>query len=187
MADRMVARRYASAFMELLQAKGGVDAALSDLAGASDLLMSEGGELFRVLCNPIFTVDERRAVLVDVLSRTAFRPLTTNLLRLLLDKRRMEQLPLIVEECAAVADDLADRVRVRVDAAEPLTPQLEAEVRVTLERVTGKRVLLETHVDPDLIAGIVARVGGRVYDASLRTRLQDLKVRLINAQAVPQA
>lgn len=188
MADRSVARRYAAAVMDLFVESGQpLDPQVADLGAALDALMTGEGELFRALCTPVFTLEERSGVLEAVLQRVQLRQLTTNLLRVLLAKGRMEILPDLVQLCRDLADEAGGRARVQVDTAEPLTPQLELEVRSALEAVTGKTVLLETRVQPELLGGMVARVGGKVYDASLRSRLHDLKNRLINAPALPEA
>ena len=84
-------------------------------------------------------------------------------------------------------DQLADkhngRVRVSVTTAEALTPALESEIRAALEQTTGKTVLVDHTIDPSLIGGMIARVGGTVYDSSLRTRLASLKHALTVAEA----
>ena len=187
MADRVLASRYAEAFMDLVQEAGDVDGHVTDLRAAAADLLAHDAALFRVLCNPVFILEERRAVLTAALEAIGPRPLTRNLLHVLLDKHRIAILPDLVEACAEQADARSGRVKVRVDCAEPLSPQLEAEVRTALEGVTGRTVLLDTRVDASLIGGMVARVGGKVYDASLRTRLEDLKHRLINASILPEA
>ncbi|MBN2798633.1 MAG: ATP synthase F1 subunit delta [Deltaproteobacteria bacterium] len=187
MGDRNIARRYAAAFMDLLQGEGQAAAGVADLNDALAALQGEGGAAFQALSAPLFTLDERRRVLDAVLERLSLQPLSANLLRLVLDKGRMVLFPDIVEECLAIADERAGRVRVAVDAAEPLTPQLEIEVRVALEQLTGRSVILDTKVVPELLGGIIARVGGKVYDASLRTRLSEIKHQLIHARVVPEA
>ena len=62
----------------------------------------------------------------------------------------------------------------------PLTPAMESEVKASLEAATGKTVLLTASVDPTLIGGMVAHVEGKVYDASVRTRLSELRYQLLS-------
>ena len=80
--------------------------------------------------------------------------------------------------------DLADahtgRVRARVTSAEPLTAAAADRVRRALEERTGKKVIVETAVDPSLIGGVVAQVGDLVLDGSVRTQLADLRSKLLN-------
>lgn len=185
--DRTIARRYARAFLELAQEAHTVDALAADLDRALAGVNANDRQLFDALCNPVFTVDERSHVLSQVLPKLGVTPLTGNLLKVLLEKGRFSSLPEVVTLFHGFADEQAGRARVTVETAEPMSAQLEAEVRASLEKVTGKTVVLETKVVPALIGGIVARVGDTVYDASVRTRLLDIKHRLLTTRTPAEA
>lgn len=187
MADRAIANRWAKAFIELAQEHRAVDKLGEDLQSALNAMQANNGQLFDALSNPVFTTDERRAVLDAVLPKLRLYSPTRNLLHLLLDKGRFALLPEIDASYHEMADDLAGRTQVTVQTAEPMSPQIEAEVRAAMERVTGLQVTLNTQVRPDLIGGIVARVGSRVYDASLRTRLENVKQALLAQPIVAEA
>lgn len=187
MADRTIARRYAQAFIELAEEAGSIDATGAELDKLMHILDASDGRVFTVLSNPVFTRDERKRVLDAVSPRLGVSELTRNLLFVLNDKGRMALLPEVVQLYHGFADARAGRVRVLVETAEPLTPQLEAEVIAALEGVTGKDVVIETQVDPTLIGGLVARIGSVVYDASIRTRLENIKQRLLSARTPAQA
>jgi F-type H+-transporting ATPase subunit delta len=187
MADRSIARRYARAFIDLAEEAKEVAQAGSELTKALETLRSSDGALLDALSNPVFTLEERRGVLEQVAPRLKVGHLTRNLLFVLLEKGRFRLLPQVVELYNGYADEKAGRARVLVETAEPLTPQLETEVIAALQQVTGKHVLIETRVDPSLIGGMVARVGGTVYDASVRTRLQNIKQRLLSATTPAEA
>ncbi len=120
-------------------------------------------------------------MLEQVLPKLELHTLASNLLRLLIARGRFDALGAIVDVLTETVDERAGRVLVRVTTAEPLSPQLEMEVRAAFEKSTGKTVRLEALVDPALL---VARVGGRVYDSSVRTRLEDLQNKLIRATPV---
>ena len=68
-----------------------------------------------------------------------------------------------------------------VTTASKLTAALEKEVKATLEKATGKEILLEANIDPSLIGGMVAQVGGKVFDASVKTRLSELRQQLLDS------
>ncbi len=187
MAENAVARRYAQAMIEIAADAGAVDVVGQDLQRFADLLKAHDGMLGAALGSPVFTVDERRAVLDQVLPRLGLNKLTENLLRLANDKRRFGLIGDIAAAYAAMADDRAGRARVVVQTAEPLTPQLEAEVRAALEAATGKTVILHAEVKPELIGGMVARVGDKVYDSSIRTLLEQMKGALLGSQLPAQA
>jgi len=99
---------------------------------------------------------------------------------LLLDRSRIVLLPAIARAYQAMADDHVGRVRAQVTSAEPLTQVALDRVRRSLEQRTGKKVVMETAVDPELIGGLVARVGDLVLDGSVRTQLADLRTKLLN-------
>lgn len=187
MADRSIARRYARAFIELAAEQGVVDRLGDELARAVTAVRSHDDLAFSALCNPVFTLAERRAVLGELLARLGLHPLTANLLRLLLDKGRFSALPDVLEVYVTQADERAGRARVIVETAEPLSAQLEAAVQQALSKSTGKKVVVETRVRPELIGGIVARVGGTVYDASVKHRLEDIRQRLLGSRIPAEA
>ncbi len=181
MADSTVAHRYASALLELAVAEGQVDRIARDLVRFGEVLEDESAR--RTLTTPLFSGQERENVLGAILPRMELHPLAANFLRLLAEKRRFGDVRAILDAFAALADAASGRVRVEVSTAEPMSPQIEAELRATLERGLGKQVVLSAKVDPTLIGGMIARVGSKVYDSSLRTRLETLKLNLLNAQS----
>ncbi len=187
MGDRSIARRYATAFIALAAENRAVDKLGEDLTKALALMDANDGQLYTALSNPVFTSEERKAVLAKVVPMVKLKALTRNMLNLMLDNGRFALLRDVVEVYSEMADDKAGRARVLVETAEPLTPQLESEVRTMLESVTGKTVTIETKVSPELIGGIVARIGSRVYDASIRTRLENVKTALLNASTAADA
>jgi len=187
MADRAIARRYARAYLELAEEAGGIDAAgkeLSQLLGNTDV---DRGPIYLALANPSFTLTERRGLIEAVAPRFGMSPMLKNLLCVLLEKGRTGLFPEVVEQFHEFADQKANRTRVAVTTAEALSPALQADVKASFEKITGKTVILEVKVDPSLIGGLVARVAGRVYDASVQTRLELIKQRLLNARTPAQA
>jgi F-type H+-transporting ATPase subunit delta len=181
MADRAIARRYAQAFIELA---GDIKADKfgEDISGFLGLAEANDAALFTALANPVFTINERRGALDAVLARLKLETMTGNLFKLLLEKGRFGLLPEVVEAYQELADKKAGRARVKVTTASPLTGTMETELRATLEKTTGKTVILESDVDPTLIAGMIARVGSTVYDSSIRNRLRDIKTNLLISQ-----
>lgn len=187
MADRSVARRYAKALIDLATEAREIDRVQADLQKVVAQLTANGGQLLQALSNPVFTIAERRNVLGAVLPQMSVGATTRNVLMLAIDKGRFSEVPAIAEAFAEMADALSKRVRVIVETAEPFGPQFEAEVRAALSRATGKDVVIQTIVKPELIGGMVARVGSRVYDASVRSRLEGLRQQLLQAQIPAEA
>lgn len=179
--SEIVSRRYAQALIEVAAAEDAVDAVGQDLERFVALTQANERQLAEPLESPVFTAEERRAVLDQILPRLGLHALSVNLLRLTNDKGRMALLPSIVSAYRDLADKRAGRVRVIVETAEPLTPQLEIEVRAALEVMTGKSVIFHSKVRPELIGGIIARVGDKVYDSSIKTRLESIRQALLHA------
>lgn len=186
MTEGSVSRRYAKALLEIAQESHAVDRFGNDLEKFSAVAQLDGGRLGAALCNPIFTLPERRLVLERVLPGLNLDATVANFLRLLLDKTRMDALSDIVREYRAFADVEANRVRASVTTAATLDAISRVQVQRALEVATGKSVVLEARVDAGLIGGMVAQVGSRVYDASIRSRLERLTLTLTDpSQARP--
>jgi F-type H+-transporting ATPase subunit delta len=173
-----LARRYAKALLELAQEGGTGDASGTQLEALVTLVRAHDGALLAVMSNPAFTPSERKAVLEGVLARLALAPLLQNFVRLVLDKNRFHAVPDMAREYRALADAAANRVRATVTTAAPTDAALRKAIAEALSEATGKTVLLEASVDPMLLGGLVARVGDKLIDASLRTRLESLQVAL---------
>ena len=174
-----VARRYARALFGI-----GVDAgkfeALGDELSELASLWNQSDELRQALENPVFRPEEKRAVLKTILPKIAPTPEVQRFVLLLLDRRRIVLLPAIARAYRDLTDAQLGRVRAEVTTAQELAPATLDRVRRSLEQRTGKRVLINSTVDPDLIGGVVARVGDLVLDGSIRTQLADLRARLLN-------
>ncbi|TNE90053.1 MAG: ATP synthase F1 subunit delta [Deltaproteobacteria bacterium] len=184
MADLGIARRWAAALLDLASDEGKIDELGAELAAVTEGFGPAGID---ALSNPVFTQDERRVALDAILKKAKVGGITANTLRLMLDKGRFALLPQVAEVYRANADERAGRTRVVIDTAFPLTPQLEGEIRAALEKATGSTVVLEARVNESLIGGLVVRVGSKVYDASVRTRLRDLQHRLTSSQVPAEA
>jgi F-type H+-transporting ATPase subunit delta len=174
-----VAGRYARALFELGSQKGASDALGRELDALAETYAGSP-ELRQTLENPVFKLSERRALLEKLLPQLAPTPQTRTFALLLLERGRIALLPAIARAYREMVDAALGRVRATVISARPLDASTAAAVQRALEKRTGKKVLISTSVDPDLIGGIVARVGDLVFDGSLRTRLDTLKARVLN-------
>jgi F-type H+-transporting ATPase subunit delta len=174
-----VARRYARALFSIGVDKGTFEALGQELEALANVY-SESVELRQTLESPLFGVSQKRAILKSLLPRVAPNPTVQNFATLLVERGRIGLMPLIARAYQELMDQQLGRVRAVVLSARPLDVVTEAEIQRALERRTGKKVLMKTEVDPNLIGGVVARVGGLVLDGSLRTRLDQLGNRLLN-------
>jgi F-type H+-transporting ATPase subunit delta len=169
------AKRYAQAVFSLGKERGTLDAWQSDLALLSNVVSD--GRVATFLTNPSVPAERKIAALESTLD-TNVQPETRNLARLLIERDRTVLVPEIEE---IFADQLrAERgiAVAQVTTAEPLSPAKQELVREKLEAMTGKRIELAMKIDPDIIGGIVIRIGDQVIDGSVRNKLERLRSRL---------
>jgi F-type H+-transporting ATPase subunit delta len=174
-----VARRYARALFGMGVDGGNFEALGREIGDFAELL-SSSPELGQTLANPVFSGQEKRSVLEQLLPRVTPTPAVQRFVMLLLERGRIVLLPAIARAYRDMMDLHLGRVRAKVTSAQPLDAGALDRVRRALEQRTGKQVLLETAVDPELVGGVVARVGDLVLDGSVRTQLEDLRAKLLN-------
>jgi F-type H+-transporting ATPase subunit delta len=169
-----LARRYARAILELATEAGAVDETGKQLSDFAALWIGSD-ELRAVFHNPEVAPEQRKAVLAEIAQQVGISPLTRNSVLYIADRGRIAALPLIARAYKDLSEDSSGIVRAEVTSAAPLSDAYYAQLQRTLEHVTGHKVSLERKTDPSLIAGVVTRVGDKVYDGSIKTRLEDLQ------------
>ena len=174
MAAGSLARRYAKAVLEIGQANGNTDRIGADLRALASA-MKTSAELQSALSNPALRRADRRKVLDGLLQRVGAQPHTKNLVYLLLDGERIGALPAISREVDAMIEERGGRVSAEVVSAKPLDPSQLSQIKAALEKLSGKTVTISHREDPNLLGGVVAKVGDRVYDGSLRSQLRTLR------------
>ena len=169
-----VARRYARALYMIGVEENRLDALAREVKSLGDTVRASG-ELATFLSNPVVPQAARRAVVTELLGRLTLSPASRNFALMLTDRRRGHLLPDVADALAALSDERAGKVQAQVTSATALTDAQVQKVRAALERLTGKAVTVSHRVDPSLIGGMVTRIGDKVYDGSLRTRLEEIR------------
>ena len=136
-------------------------------------------ELRAALTNPLVPAAARKAVLSELTTRLALTTLAKNAVGLLAERRRLPALPHIARALSRMTDERSGVVRATIASAAPLSESYAQRVQRQLEVVTGKRVVLARKQDPSLLAGVVVKVGDRVFDGSARARLAELRDELV--------
>ncbi len=170
----VIAKRYATALLELGSETGQLDALVDELQRVA-AAYEASSELRAALADPLIAIQAKQQILADVGERLALGQAARNTLSLLLDRRRIRALPAIAQRLREMADDKRGVVRAEVLTAMPLPEEYFTLLQQQLERVTGRRIALDRKLDPSLIGGVVARVGDTVYDGSLLARLRKMK------------
>jgi len=168
------ARRYAKAVFELAETDGQVDGWMSRLAAVRELLSDP--EVAAVLTNPTIATEQRMALVSE--APHLLDPEATNLAKLLVESNRVRDIGAIEDEFRRLADDAAGRVRATVTTAVELTQRDRDRVEVELSKRLGKEIRMHVVVDPRILGGMKLQYGDRLVDASVYTRLQQLRRRL---------
>ena len=169
------AKRYARAIFDLAKEEGQVDAWSQRLAAVREVLANP--EANTVLANPTIPVQRRQEVASALLDDRVGRE-GVNLAKLLVGARRLDDVDAIADEYSRLVDEDAGRIRATAITAVPLGRADADKLEAELAQKFGHEVRLDTRVDPAIIGGLVLRIGDRVIDASVATRLQQLRQRL---------
>ncbi|MBF0425825.1 MAG: ATP synthase F1 subunit delta [Magnetococcales bacterium] len=172
-----LAKRYATALVELATEQDVLDAVGDDLAAFLEVYTITPG-LAALLTTPTVALKDQRAAVETYLSQAAPAPLTGNFLRLLVAKRRMSQIGEVVAAYRADVDRRRGRVVVNVQTAMPLTKVHIKRLETVMSEVTGSQAAVEVEEKPDLLGGLVVRIGSVMWDYSIRGRLHRLKAHM---------
>ena len=180
MADRAVARRYAQAFVNVLEISRRVEPGLEGLQRVSHSY-SQSRDFQRFLGSPEIAPGEKEELVTKIFSDLV-GPDGMGLLNLLLQWDRIDHLPLIMEEATAEAELRRGILRGWVTTARPISAkETEILAKAVGDRL-GKHVLLERQVDPQLIGGVRVRVGTTVLDGSVQTLLKEVRQKLLEVK-----
>jgi F-type H+-transporting ATPase subunit delta len=170
----IVARRYAQALLELGAEEGSLDKLVDEMTTLADA-WETSAELRNAVENPLVPHDVKKAVIAELAAQIGATATTRNTLMLLVDRRRTKTLPYLASYLRELADARKGVVRAEVTTAAPLSDAYYTRLQAQLEKMTGKKVVVDRKTDATLIAGVVTRIGDRILDGSLRTRLQSIK------------
>jgi F-type H+-transporting ATPase subunit delta len=165
-----IARRYAKALVQLAIEEGGVETFHAELT-AFDALLAGNRNLWAILVSPAYRIEAKREMMRELIAKMELSATVKNFLLLVLEKNRLNYLPQIVVSYGMLADELSGVVRPTLTSAMPLDAGQVEEIKETLAKYTGKRVILKVEVDPALIGGVVTRIGDMAFDGSLKTQL----------------
>ena len=182
MADRTssvsgVAERYASALFDLAVDASATKAVEDDLNTIGKLI-DESDDLRRLVQSPVFTAGDQQRAIGAVADRAVQSPLVNSFLRLVAQNRRLFALPGMIRAFRDMAARHRGEVTAEVTSARQLSDAQLAELKAALKDQLGQNVTLETRVNPAILGGLVVKVGSRMIDTSLRTRLMTVKTRL---------
>lgn len=177
-----MAGRYATALFELARDNKAVDAVKKDL-DQFDALANGSADLNRLVRSPVFGADEQLKALSAILARAGITGLAANFLRVITTNRRLFAVRDMTRAYRALVARHKGEVTAQVTVAEKLNDKNLDALKSALKSVTGgKDIDLEVEVDPAIIGGLIVKVGSRMVDSSLRTKLNSIKFAMKEAR-----
>lgn len=170
-----LAGRYANAVFALAQEGNSVDALAGDFASLQRLI-GENRDLAALIKAPVYTRAQKGAVMAAILEKMGAAALTRHFILTLAAKHRLFALADIIAAYGRLTARLKGEVRADVTAARPLSDSETAQLKAMLKEKLGREPKLDTHVDPALLGGLSVKLGSRMIDSSLRTKLDGLRV-----------
>lgn len=169
-----VSGRYATALFELARDQKVVDEVKADL-DKFEALLTESADLTRLVRSPVFAAEIQSKALSAVLDKAGIAGISANFLKVLTANRRLFAVTDVIRAYRALVARFKGEVTADVTVAEALSDKNLDALKVALTSVTGKDVALNVKVDPAIIGGLVVKLGSRMVDGSLRTKLNSIK------------
>ena len=169
-----VSGRYATALFELARDEKSIDAVNADL-DKFDAMLSESSDLTRLVRSPVFAADAQLKALSAVLDKAGISGVAANFLKVLTNNRRLFAVTDVIRAFGALVARFKGEASAEVTVAEPLSDKNLDALKAALKQVSGKDVTLNVKVDPSIIGGLVVKLGSRMVDSSLRTKLNSIK------------
>jgi len=176
-----VAGRYALALFELARDERAVDDVAANL-DRFDALTRESEDLRRLVKSPVFSADEQTNAITAILDKAGIGGLAGSFIRLSAANRRLFALPDMIRAFRAQVSESKGIVRAEVRVAERPSDAVIEDIKSALREVAKAEIDLDLHIDPSLIGGIVVKIGSRMVDASLRTKLNSIRLAMREAR-----
>ena len=169
-----IAERYASAVFDLAREGKQVKALETDLDALSGAL-HDSDDFKRLIASPVYTRDEQGAAVVALAKKMKLSDTMANTLALMASKRRLFVLPQLVRQLRDLIAADKDEITAEVTSAKALTKAQSDKLAKSLKASSGKSVTLQTYVDETLIGGLIVKVGSKMIDTSIRSKLNSLQ------------
>lgn len=172
-----VAERYASALFDLARESSSFEKVEHDLSVVSQML-DGSADFRRLIASPVFSAEDQQKAIGAIADKAGISGLSGNFLRLVARNRRLFALPGIIQAFRDMAARARGEVTAEVTSAHPLSDAQVESLKGVLREKLGKDVSLEARVNSALLGGLIVKVGSRMIDTSLRTRLLNVKTQL---------
>jgi F-type H+-transporting ATPase subunit delta len=170
-----LAQRYAVALFDLADERKTLDEVAADLSQLRAMLR-DSADLTRLVRSPVLSRDEQARAIAALAGRAQLSQLTCDFLAVVARNRRLFAVPEMIEAYLATLAERRGEVTAEVTAAQPLSAAQQGALGEQLRRAVGRRVAVDIKVDPALIGGMIVKLGSRMVDGSLRSKLQRLQL-----------
>ena len=170
-----LAERYAAALFDLADERHALDAVAGDLRELRAMLQ-QSADLVRLLRSPVASRDEQGKAITALSARAGLSDLTRDFLGVVAKNRRLFAVPAMIEAYLKKLAERRGEVTAEVTVAQPLNEARQAALTEQLRRAVGGRVAVDIRIDPRLLGGMIVKIGSRMVDASLNSRLQRLRL-----------
>jgi F-type H+-transporting ATPase subunit delta len=175
-----IAGRYALALHELAVQEKAVDAVATQL-NKFEALLAGSSDLVELIKNPTFSSDDQVRAVSAVLDKAKISGLGANFIKLVASKRRLFAVSGMINAYYALVAKERGEVTAQVTVAEALNDKNKDSIQATLNAVTGKKVTLIEKIDPSIIGGLIVKMGSKMVDSSVRTKLNSIKLAMKEA------
>ncbi len=174
MTSTVIARRYAKALFMVGKGENKLEA-FGEILKDVLAFLEENPEVESALVSPVFPADLKHQVVEQIIKAFDMDEIMASFLKLLVERRRIQHLRQIIMCFQEFLDEEMGVVRAVVRTAVPLPDDLKDKIAEVLAQVSGKQVALQLEEDPEIIGGVVARIGDMVWDGSIRSQLEGFK------------
>lgn len=178
MSSNKLARRYALALVALGKESNTLSSISESLNDFADVLMLSDQVLFRSMNNPAIPIEEKRATIEEIAKQAQLHSYAKNVIHILLDRGRLGIFSQLVSAFDRMADEELNRIRATVTTATAISDEEKNTLRNTLSKshsIPLDSLIIHFDVNADIIGGLIAKVGDRIYDGSVRSQLKEIQ------------
>ena len=170
-----LAGRYATALFELADEEKQLDQVAEDL-GTVGAMLDESDDLNRLIRSPVISKEDQQNAMQALLEEAGVSQLSRNFIGVVIDNRRLFSLPGMIKGYLALLASARGEATAEVVSAKPLTDAQQQAITDSLRQAVGTKVAIDASVDETLLGGLIVKVGSRMVDTSLKTKLAQLRL-----------
>ena len=181
MISSSITRRYAEALMSIGVEENNSSKFEKELQRVNQVIQGSM-ELKAVLYSSVYPNKSKKLIMKDINEKLQLSETVDNFLSLIIDKNRVEFLPLIIKRYEEILDSIEGRIRAEVVFAKKMPDRVVKKIRDAFQKSSGKEVILEIKEDSSILGGAITKLGNVIYDGSVKTQLENIKRSIIKGE-----